>query len=271
MPRHANQTSFVRKDPRLIGNTNPAKRPDVRKKISLALKGKVCHKGPKNPMYGKKRPDTSLMNTLRKYKHCKPVMFTSHFKSQIFSMEPDESMSLDYIAGFFDGEGSVHFAINRNNETASGFRIAVYVTISQKNPEILFKIRDFLGFGVIHKDRNCYRLQISGLFPCYRFISLMQDRVYVKREQIIFAKQALQLYPGPGRIWRKEDFLKLLNIISISRKLIGRPKSNKYNINDIIKEVKEAPDYWEELRRRRLSQLALVQPRSPSGRYFAYL
>lgn len=49
-------------------------------------------------------------------------------------------MSWEYIAGFFDGEGT----ISRN---ASGFRISM----PQTNEEVLEKIRDFSGLGNICK------------------------------------------------------------------------------------------------------------------------
>lgn len=47
-------------------------------------------------------------------------------------------MNIDYIAGFFDGEGTITFTKNRAR-----------ITISQTNKEVLEEIQNFFGFGNI--------------------------------------------------------------------------------------------------------------------------
>ena len=91
-------------------------------------------------------------------------------------------VNLDYIAGFFDGEGSIHYAISRGYETASKWRIQIWIDITQKNPEILHQIKNSLNLGWVKPDRGYFRLQMAGKLQCSRFVNLMIDRVHVKRE-----------------------------------------------------------------------------------------
>lgn len=52
-------------------------------------------------------------------------------------------MNWNYIAGFFDGEGSI-------TKNGKGYRI----TISQTNFKVLNSIKNFLGFGNIFKEKK---------------------------------------------------------------------------------------------------------------------
>lgn len=177
------------------------------------------------------------------------------------------NLNVDYIAGFFDGEGSIHYAISRSKDAASGWRIQLYVSFSQKTSEILYQIKEFLGYGIVQPDRRGgFRLVLSGKLQCSRFIALMVSRTHLKREQLLLGKQALQLYPGPGRIFHKDNFLQLLQIIAQARKLINRPKSNHHNVQDIIKEVEQRPIDWEDARKDKLRKAATKQQRISSGR-----
>ena len=56
-------------------------------------------------------------------------------------------MNIDYIAGFFDGEGSVAKCSAKKSDRYS-------VTISQTNFDVLDKIRIFFGVGSVYKVKK---------------------------------------------------------------------------------------------------------------------
>ena len=87
-------------------------------------------------------------------------------------------MNWSYIAGFFDGEGS----ITHNNGT--GFRI----TIPQTNEEVLVVMRDFIGFGSIIKLKkrqlhwkDSWLYYISNKKDVYHFLSQAAPHLIVKK------------------------------------------------------------------------------------------
>ena len=63
---------------------------------------------------------------------------------------PIESLS-HYIAGFVDGEGSFHVAIQRRSDLPKGFQLIPEFHISQHRDKalILQMIRDFFGCGYV--------------------------------------------------------------------------------------------------------------------------
>ncbi|GBC90762.1 MAG: hypothetical protein KatS3mg021_1259 [Fimbriimonadales bacterium] len=69
---------------------------------------------------------------------------------------PDESLGY-YIAGFVDGEGSFHVAIQRNPSTKLGWQVIPELHISQheRNKHVLELIRNTLGCGYLKpNDRH---------------------------------------------------------------------------------------------------------------------
>ncbi len=88
-------------------------------------------------------------------------------------------MTWDYIAGFFDGEGSI-------NHNGSGFRI----TISQTNKEVLDKIKKFTKTGNVFKVtkrkehwKDSWVYFISKQVNVYYFLSKIENYTIVKREK----------------------------------------------------------------------------------------
>ncbi|MGI0085578.1 MAG: hypothetical protein ACREBQ_10895, partial [Nitrososphaerales archaeon] len=59
-------------------------------------------------------------------------------------------LSSEYIAGFFDGEGSATIVLDAN-DSPYGFRWFPLILFAQKNPFVLHQIRDALGYGKVFK------------------------------------------------------------------------------------------------------------------------
>jgi len=125
-----------------------------------------------------------------------------------------ENVSLDYIAGFFDGEGSVGIKVSRDSKRKYAYFFGGRIAITQKDRTILDAIQKTLGFGVVTmKGDGCYRLTINSENDCLRFIELMENRVLLKREQLRLLKEFYK-YRKKCRDWHfsKESTLALLNL-----------------------------------------------------------
>ncbi len=125
-------------------------------------------------------------------------------------------ISLEYIAGFFDGEGSVSTVAYKHRVGIA----STIVTISQTGDEgryILAMIRDFLwerGIkGYVHSQvrryphRQMHHYKISARTSTTAFLALMLPRVSVKRVVVQDTLRFHQLYPslrGPVTAARNE-------------------------------------------------------------------
>jgi len=88
-------------------------------------------------------------------------------------------MTWEYIAGFFDGEGSI-----TNN--GKGFR----VSISQTNQEVLEAIRSFVGFGFVIKTKkrkeywkDCWVYYITKQKEVYSFLLKVSPFLIVEKRK----------------------------------------------------------------------------------------
>ena len=102
-------------------------------------------------------------------------------------------MDKRYVAGFFDGEGCINTGVSPYPD---GW-VHVRVSMSQKHPQVLEAIRDWLGVGNLsrHKNTGVYHLNICGRRNVRRFIRLVYPHSVVKRRQL---KLAYALVNGPS-------------------------------------------------------------------------
>lgn len=108
-----------------------------------------------------------------------------------------ELLSIDYISGFFDGEGcvtiSTHLRKGRNSLEKTP-AITPMIIITQKKPLILVKIQESLkelGITSIfwtQKD-SCSRLRVTGISNILDFCNLMIPFTYCKRSELELMKE----------------------------------------------------------------------------------
>ena len=97
-------------------------------------------------------------------------------------------LSLDYIAGFFDGEGSFVVKISRDDRYRSGYHVVIKVTITQKDRGILEMIKETLGidakiyFHSRSRDKLWY-LEIYRLDDVRKFVNLVCPRLVLKKDE----------------------------------------------------------------------------------------
>lgn len=97
--------------------------------------------------------------------------------------KPYDRVNLNYIAGFFDAEGDVEFALKPKQQVLN-----YNLTITQKlDIKLLEKVRDVLGYGTLDK----VRLNIYSKNNCSDFISKIKATSIVKQTQLQYAQDVL--------------------------------------------------------------------------------
>lgn len=85
-----------------------------------------------------------------------------------------------YIAGFFDGDGCVTFRKTRTQRPK--------LIITQKDPEVLFKIQGMLGYGrAVHTKAGHWELRITAKAEVWHFAASMAKYSIVKRKLLRLA------------------------------------------------------------------------------------
>jgi intein/homing endonuclease len=119
-------------------------------------------------------------------------------------------MNWDYVAGFFDGEGSMVLTTDRGGERKS---INVQISIGQSNKEVLLLILDFLkeqGIcgGVYTKTekrmsalsrKTMYTLIVGNRRNVVLMLTQLVPRIHVKRHWAEDILRFLKVYPAMER------------------------------------------------------------------------
>jgi uncharacterized protein YerC len=108
-------------------------------------------------------------------------------------------MNIEYIAGFFDGEGTICVMKRK-----------VRVTIPQTNLEVLEMIKTFFGVGgiTIIKSRKKHWKQAWCYYSgsnkaSYKILCLLEEHLILKKEKLLIAKKILE-----GFLKEKEVYIK---------------------------------------------------------------
>jgi hypothetical protein len=127
-------------------------------------------------------------------------------------------MDLDYIAGFFDGEGNLH--ISRVGSLVNGLpKLQIRVRFYQKNREILNIIKNYLKFGTIYENRGLFELTIYRKEEVKAFLEMIKDKVYLKREQVKYILTNFHFEDGNNAFFDIEKFRKPIIRKNVLRKL----------------------------------------------------
>ena len=95
-------------------------------------------------------------------------------------------MDSNYLAGFFDGEGSLIIRIRPDKRYKTGFQVLLVADITQKRREVLDLIQENLKMGNIdyHKRDDLYQFRIYKIRDLKKFIPLIADKAIVKRNEL---------------------------------------------------------------------------------------
>jgi hypothetical protein len=129
---------------------------------------------------------------------------------------PREDIS--YIAGFFDGDGSVRLQLQPRISSKLGFRVRTIISFAQKtgHDESLKWIKKKLGIGYIYNRNDLMtELKIEGFESVGRILTILKPFVHFKKKQVNLVLKALKLV--------KEKDFDILAIAKISDEI------SKYN------------------------------------------
>lgn len=105
-------------------------------------------------------------------------------------------MTLDYLAGLFDGEGSVCMAGGKANKEHLVYR--VMFAVSNNHEPVLKAVQAFVGFGAVYgKKRPSERHRQSWTYSAtgYRLLPLIKalaPRTIIKRRQLELAARYIE-------------------------------------------------------------------------------
>ena len=94
-------------------------------------------------------------------------------------------ISPEYIAGFFDGEGSAMIlTIRRQLKTGTIYRFRPVIKIHQKTPRVLEAIKRFIGYGHIDQSRDGFAYIVNGLEGVLHFFREVSYYSIVKHDAL---------------------------------------------------------------------------------------
>lgn len=128
-----------------------------------------------------------------------PHEFSKHDSRNcpLFGSEmPDRFMNLDYVAGFFDGDGFASLRVNLINGPR-GHRMSVTPRIgfsqSKERLDVLRQIQTLLAAGYIRSSGEMAHLTIDRRADAQRFVKSMEGRTVVKKIPLEIVKEAIRI------------------------------------------------------------------------------
>ena len=127
-----------------------------------------------------------------------------------------DKLVASYIAGFFDGDGSVRLQLQPRQNSKLGFRIRTIISFAQKteHDDSLFWIKEKLGIGYIYnRNDSMTELKIEGYESVKRVLTELKPFVHFKEKQVSLMLKALKIL--------KENSNDILRISKISDEISG--------------------------------------------------
>jgi len=111
-----------------------------------------------------------------------------------------DPIKLSYIAGYFDGDGSVNACIFKTGRHAGEIRVEM--NISSRVREPIETIHNWLGFGYLEVKRRSkpiYVFRVNTQEDMLRFINLILPYSITRRRQLELMKEYLESRLRRGR------------------------------------------------------------------------
>jgi hypothetical protein len=148
-------------------------------------------------------------------------------------------LSLDYIAGLFDGEGTIGLGTYK---TGNSIHFQPFVGISNTDRRVIEIVKETLGFGRIYAQKKTDKKDVFTWYAhtvdeVAEFVRIFKDRSYVKREQLQLMEEVLQYIPNSHNkvLYRPLDtMLRLVEYVKRFRELNFRTRrSSNIDLNHL--------------------------------------
>ena len=148
----------------------------------------------------------------------------------------------NYIAGFVDGEGSFNVSLRKKSDYKLGWQIVLSFNVSQKDPTVLYIMKDLFKCGIIKKRKrdNLFSYDVTKpsdiitnilpFFDKFSFLSESKKRNYLLFKEIVNIASLRPL--------SYSNFLKIVDLRESLNE--GEGRTRKYTKKNII--AKESPE-----------------------------
>jgi hypothetical protein len=153
-----------------------------------------------------------------------------------------------YIAGLFDGEGTISLSIWKRDENVMGFRLGPNVCIYNSDLSLLIRAREVMGNGLITEHlpskkvkNNKLVAKVSlGANQCRHVLPQILDVLASKKAQAELVLKYLDLAPsGPKNSHLFEEFIDILwKLRTLNMRGLG--SVSKDDVRNRLTSIKEA-------------------------------
>ena len=149
----------------------------------------------------------------------------------------DRENAFKYIAWFFDVECSFMILnVLRKNFNKYPFRLRPKISIAQKNPTILYWIKNVLGYGRVQdQKKSLYKYLIHSINDCSKFIDEVGKYIICKKKQKKILKEFL-FYKNTksNKPYKKDIFYKMLFLRNQLNQLNDTTRDLKYSLDEVM-------------------------------------
>ena len=119
-------------------------------------------------------------------------------------------MKPEYLAGFFDGEGSLILRIRKDPRYKSGFQIKPHIDITQKDPKVLRKIQKEMDMGKLYQNSSdgIWHLCVYKTDDIVNFLKIVDEHVIVKKDKVKRLLRCMRIFQNKEHLSSK-GFAKL--------------------------------------------------------------
>lgn len=98
-----------------------------------------------------------------------------------------------YLAAFLDADGAIMACIEKHDEKKFGFRVRVFIKISQNDRKILEWFRSITELGTITRNRKQHVWRVRDQKEVKNLLEILSPYLKVKRKQAELAKKILSI------------------------------------------------------------------------------
>ncbi|MEK7595501.1 MAG: LAGLIDADG family homing endonuclease [Patescibacteria group bacterium] len=148
----------------------------------------------------------------------------------------DENLGY-FLAGFVEGEGSFNVSLRKKNDYRVGWQVVLSFNVSQKDPSLLFLLRDTLHCGIIkvRKLDNVHSYDVTkpsdiidSVIPYFQKYALYS--ISKKNNFMLFCEIADMM--GKGKHLTQNGLREILLIREMLN--MGKGRKRKYSIDSVF-------------------------------------